>query len=89
MSVMCSGIRGMCSCRGLVSPPRLGPAHAGGGDPLLPRPADLHLKSDATAALDAVSAPTPGGCPYGVFGSGQRALPRRTPGLAGSRRRRK
>jgi aryl-alcohol dehydrogenase (NADP+) len=51
--------------------------------------ADLHLDADATAALDAVSVPTPGGYPYGAFGSGQRALPRRKPGTAGSRRRRK
>ncbi len=35
--------------------------------------ADLHLDADVTAALDAVSAPTPGGYPYGAFGSAQRA----------------
>ncbi len=37
------------------------------------RAADLHLDGDATAALDAVSAPTPGGYPYGAFGAGQRS----------------
>lgn len=35
--------------------------------------ADLHLDADATAVLNAVSAPSPGGYPYGAFGSGQRA----------------
>ena len=35
--------------------------------------AGLHLDADTTAALDAVSAPTPGGYPYGAFGPGQRA----------------
>lgn len=36
---------------------------------------DLHLDAEATAAVDAVSVPTPGGYPYGAFGSGQRARP--------------
>lgn len=34
--------------------------------------ADLALDDAATAALDNVSAPTPGGYPYGAFGQGQR-----------------
>ncbi len=34
---------------------------------------DLHLDADVAAALDKVSAPQPGGYPYGAFGSGQRA----------------
>ena len=51
--------------------------------------AGLRLDADATAALDAVSAPIPGGYPYGASGSGQRVLPRRKLGTAGSRRRRK
>lgn len=33
---------------------------------------DLTLDRDATAVLDAVSAPTPGGYPYGAFGAWQR-----------------
>jgi aryl-alcohol dehydrogenase (NADP+) len=36
------------------------------------RAADLTLHEDARAALDAVSAPTPGGYPYGAFGAWQR-----------------
>jgi len=35
--------------------------------------ADLTLSEHATAELDAVSAPVPGGYPYGAFGAGQRA----------------
>jgi aryl-alcohol dehydrogenase (NADP+) len=35
----------------------------------------LHLDAEITAALDAVSAPTPGGYPYGAFGAAQRARP--------------
>jgi aryl-alcohol dehydrogenase (NADP+) len=34
--------------------------------------ADLTLNEDATLALDKVSSPTPGGYPYGAFGSSQR-----------------
>jgi aryl-alcohol dehydrogenase-like predicted oxidoreductase len=34
--------------------------------------ADLTLDAEATAALDEVSAPTPGGYPYGAFGRAQR-----------------
>jgi Aldo/keto reductase family len=34
--------------------------------------ADLTLDEEATAALDAVSAPKSNGCPYGVFGAWQR-----------------
>lgn len=34
--------------------------------------ADLTLDAEANAALDEVSAPTPGGYPYGAFGSAQR-----------------
>ncbi len=34
--------------------------------------ADLTLDDEHTAALDAVSAPAPGGYPYGAFGAGQR-----------------
>jgi aryl-alcohol dehydrogenase-like predicted oxidoreductase len=41
----------------------------------------LHLDAAATAVLDEVSAPTPGGYPYGAFGSGQRA--RSVDGTAG------
>ena len=35
--------------------------------------AGLHLDADATAVPDEVSAPQPGGYPYGAFSSGQRA----------------
>ncbi len=35
--------------------------------------AEHYLDADVTAARDAVSAPTPGGYPFGAFGSGQRA----------------
>jgi aryl-alcohol dehydrogenase-like predicted oxidoreductase len=34
--------------------------------------ADLTLGEEATASLAAVSAPKPGGYPYGAFGTGQR-----------------
>ena len=34
--------------------------------------AELALDPEATAALEKVSAPTPGGYPYGAFGKGQR-----------------
>ena len=34
--------------------------------------ADLSLDAEATTALAKVSAPTPGGYPYGAFGMGQR-----------------
>jgi aryl-alcohol dehydrogenase (NADP+) len=47
--------------------------------------ADLTLSPDATSALDEVSAPTPGGYPYGAFGTGQRArsVNPTDPGLGG------
>jgi aryl-alcohol dehydrogenase (NADP+) len=35
--------------------------------------AHLHLDAEATATLDAISAPQSGGCPYGAFGTTQRA----------------
>jgi len=37
--------------------------------------ATLHLDAEATAALERVSRPTPGGYPYGAFGAAQRARP--------------
>jgi len=47
--------------------------------------ADLQLSDDALQALTAVSAPVPGGYPYGAFGTGQRSrtlngTPRQIPG---------
>jgi len=47
--------------------------------------ADMTLSAEATSALDEVSAPTPGGYPYGAFGRGQRArsLNPEDPGLGG------
>ena len=35
--------------------------------------ADFALDAEATAVLEKVSAQTPGGYPYGAFGSGQRS----------------